>query len=89
MDLSAHHGTYTVLAAGGVVRRAGRAGKEIAVVHRPRYDDWSLPKGKLEPGESAEAGALREVEWPGAARGSRMLLHMRSTAASFLRGLRA
>jgi 8-oxo-dGTP diphosphatase len=62
VDLSAHHINDTVLAAGGVVRRAGRAGKEIAVVHRPRYDDWSLPKGKLEPGESAEAGALREVE---------------------------
>jgi 8-oxo-dGTP diphosphatase len=48
-----------VHAAGGVVVRAdGR----IAVIHRPRYDDWSLPKGKLEPEESFEAGALREVE---------------------------
>jgi 8-oxo-dGTP diphosphatase len=48
-----------VLAAGGVViRDDGR----IAVVHRPRYDDWSLPKGKLDPGESFEDGALREVE---------------------------
>jgi 8-oxo-dGTP diphosphatase len=46
-------------AAGGVVRRAdGR----IAVVHRPRYDDWSLPKGKLDPGEGWEQAALREVE---------------------------
>ena len=35
---------------------------EIAVVHRPRYDDWSLPKGKLDSGESFEDGALREVE---------------------------
>src|SRR5205085_7154411 len=52
----------TVCAAGGVVRRAGPGGDEIAVVHRPRYDDWSLPKGKLEPGETAEAAALREVE---------------------------
>ncbi len=34
----------------------------IAVVHRPRYDDWSLPKGKLEAGESFEDAALREVE---------------------------
>jgi 8-oxo-dGTP diphosphatase len=33
----------------------------VAVVHRPRYDDWSLPKGKLDPGESFEDGALREV----------------------------
>jgi ADP-ribose pyrophosphatase YjhB (NUDIX family) len=31
-------------------------------VHRPRYDDWSLPKGKLYPGETAETAALREVE---------------------------
>jgi 8-oxo-dGTP diphosphatase len=47
-----------VRAAGGVVRRSG----EIAIVHRPRYDDWSLPKGKLDPGESLEDAALREVE---------------------------
>ena len=47
-----------VQAAGGVVVRAdGR----LAVIHRPRYDDWSLPKGKLEAGESFEDGALREV----------------------------
>jgi 8-oxo-dGTP diphosphatase len=45
-------------AAGGVVLRDG----ELAVVHRPRYDDWSLPKGKLEPGETFEQAALREVE---------------------------
>jgi 8-oxo-dGTP diphosphatase len=46
-----------VKAAGGVVVRDGR----IAVVHRPRYDDWSLPKGKLDPDESFEDAALREV----------------------------
>lgn len=46
-------------AAGGlVVARDGR----IAVIHRPRYDDWSLPKGKLEPGETFEQAALREIE---------------------------
>jgi 8-oxo-dGTP diphosphatase len=45
-------------AAGGVVMRDGL----VAVVHRPRYDDWSLPKGKLDPGESFEQAALREVE---------------------------
>ncbi len=60
--MTASEQTDTVRAAGGVVRRRTDAGDEIAVVHRPRYDDWSLPKGKLEPGESAEAGALREVE---------------------------
>jgi 8-oxo-dGTP pyrophosphatase MutT (NUDIX family) len=38
------------------------AGTEILVVHRPRYDDWSLPKGKAEPGETDEETALREVE---------------------------
>ena len=47
-----------VKAAGGVVRRDDGT---IAVVHRPRYDDWSLPKGKLDPGETWEAAALREV----------------------------
>jgi 8-oxo-dGTP pyrophosphatase MutT (NUDIX family) len=35
---------------------------DIAVVHRPRYDDWSLPKGKLDEGEDFEQAALREVE---------------------------
>ncbi|MDQ1519313.1 MAG: 8-oxo-dGTP diphosphatase [Actinomycetota bacterium] len=35
---------------------------EVLVVHRPRYDDWSLPKGKLHPGESFEEAARREVE---------------------------
>jgi 8-oxo-dGTP pyrophosphatase MutT (NUDIX family) len=34
----------------------------VALVHRPEYDDWSLPKGKLDNGESFEAAALREVE---------------------------
>ena len=52
----------TVEAAGGVVtRRADDGTLEILVVHRPRYDDWSLPKGKLEPGETFETAARREV----------------------------
>ena len=51
-----------VLAAGGVPVRPRGDGVEVAVVHRPRYGDWSLPKGKLEPGEGFEAAALREVE---------------------------
>jgi 8-oxo-dGTP diphosphatase len=52
-----------VQSAGGVVWRTPAPGDhEIALVHRPRYDDWSLPKGKLEPGEEWEYAALREVE---------------------------
>jgi 8-oxo-dGTP diphosphatase len=46
-----------VRAAGGVVVRDGR----VLLVHRPKYDDWSLPKGKLDDGEAWEAAALREV----------------------------
>ena len=48
-------------AAGGVLTRLSASGPEIVVVHRSRYDDWSLPKGKLKAGESWEAAALREV----------------------------
>jgi 8-oxo-dGTP diphosphatase len=52
-----------VRAAGGLVRRLREDGvPEVLVVHRPRYDDWSFPKGKLEPGESEEDAAVREVE---------------------------
>jgi 8-oxo-dGTP diphosphatase len=52
-----------VQAAGGVVRRTGAGGRrEIAVIHRPKHFDWSFPKGKLEPGESHEQAAVREVE---------------------------
>lgn len=51
-----------VRAAGGVVRRAGPDGEEVLLVHRPRYDDWTFPKGKADPGETDEETAIREVE---------------------------
>lgn len=54
--------TGRVRAAGGVVLRAGAGGEELLVVHRPDRDDWSLPKGKVDPGEDDEACARREVE---------------------------
>lgn len=56
-------GDKTVRAAGGILLRSGEGGRpEVAVVHRPRYDDWALPKGKLDSGETDEQAALREVE---------------------------
>lgn len=50
-----------VFAAGGLLWRADDGDRRLAVVHRPRYDDWSLPKGKLEPGELLAETAVREV----------------------------
>ncbi|SPM27373.1 hydrolase, NUDIX family protein, partial [Mycobacterium terramassiliense] len=53
-----------VYAAGAVLWRPGESGNpglEVAVIHRPRYDDWSLPKGKVDPGETAPVAAVREV----------------------------
>jgi 8-oxo-dGTP diphosphatase len=51
-----------IRAAGGLLWRKGQAGYEIAIVHRPRYDDWSFPKGKLHNGETWLQAALREVK---------------------------
>ena len=52
----------TVYAAGAVLWQPGlRKGVEVAVIHRPRYDDWSLPKGKLDSGETEPVTAVREV----------------------------
>ena len=50
-----------IRAAGAVLSRRGDSGDEVAVIHRSRYDDWSLPKGKCEPGEHVLATAVREV----------------------------
>ncbi|MFE2281860.1 NUDIX hydrolase [Streptomyces sp. NPDC059454] len=60
---SATHRTLTVQAAGCVLwRRSPVTGElELCLVHRPKYDDWSWPKGKLKRGEDPLAGALREV----------------------------
>jgi 8-oxo-(d)GTP phosphatase len=51
-----------VRAAGGLLRRDGDGSVEFAVVHRHRYDDWTIPKGKLEQGESHREAALRELK---------------------------
>ena len=51
----------TIRAAGGVVWRDDSGPLRIAVIHRDRYDDWSLPKGKLNHGESRLSAAVREV----------------------------
>ena len=50
-----------IRAAGGVLWRRGPTAREVAVIHRPRYDDWSLPKGKLETDEPHLLAALREI----------------------------
>jgi 8-oxo-dGTP pyrophosphatase MutT (NUDIX family) len=53
--------TEIVQAAGGLIVRRQQATLEVVVVHRPAHEDWSFPKGKLEPGETFELAALREV----------------------------
>lgn len=50
-----------IRAAGGVAWRVGDDGVRVCLVHRPRYDDWSLPKGKLDPGEHPLVAAVREL----------------------------
>lgn len=62
MDLRTPETTF-VRAAGGIVHRSTGADHrtEFCLVHRPEYSDWSLPKGKVAPGETEEEAALREV----------------------------
>ncbi|HSJ45073.1 MAG TPA: NUDIX hydrolase [Euzebyales bacterium] len=55
-------GADRIEAAGGVLWRRDTDGLRYAIIHRPKYDDWSLPKGKLDPGETHEQAAVREVE---------------------------
>ena len=54
--------SQVIEAAGGLVWRNTPDGKQILLVHRQRYDDWTLPKGKLEDGEAWEQAAFREIE---------------------------
>lgn len=64
MPKSASPVDIPILAAGAVLWRADPSGSGaplIAVAHRPRYDDWSLPKGKVDPGETEPVTAVREV----------------------------
>jgi 8-oxo-dGTP pyrophosphatase MutT (NUDIX family) len=61
-EVEANGITPEVEAAGAVVWRIGPNDDiEVALIHRPRYDDWSFPKGKLLPGESLAEAAVREV----------------------------
>jgi 8-oxo-dGTP pyrophosphatase MutT (NUDIX family) len=70
-----------IRAAGAVLWRRNGRGLEVAVVHRPRYDDWSLPKGKIDDGETAPAAAVREV---GEETGFRVALGRRLGEARYL-----
>jgi 8-oxo-dGTP pyrophosphatase MutT (NUDIX family) len=54
--------TPQVEAAGGIVWRVVDGVVEVCLVHRPKYDDWTFPKGKLDAGETHEQAAVREVE---------------------------
>jgi 8-oxo-dGTP pyrophosphatase MutT (NUDIX family) len=51
-----------VRAAGGLLWRRHESGVEVALIHRPEYDDWSFPKGKRDEGETDEQAAVREIE---------------------------
>jgi 8-oxo-dGTP diphosphatase len=57
-----HTNDSVILAAGGLILREASTEEQVLIVHRKRYGDWSLPKGKLNEGESYETAALREVK---------------------------
>jgi 8-oxo-dGTP diphosphatase len=62
-DYDLADGKPDIAAAGGVVVERDEEGRtRVAVIHRPKYMDWSLPKGKLEKGEGWKEAALREVQ---------------------------
>lgn len=56
------HNFEVIQAAGGLLWKDDSAGKKIAIIHRARHQDWTLPKGKLNPGERWQNAALREVK---------------------------
>ena len=61
--MSKDNATPLIQAAGAVLwRKTSNSDLEIAIIHRPRYDDWSLPKGKVEPGESHISAGYREIQ---------------------------
>jgi 8-oxo-dGTP pyrophosphatase MutT (NUDIX family) len=62
MDVDSSQSDPIIYAAGGLLWRQDGERRLLAVVHRPRYNDWSLPKGKLQAGEDMESAARREVE---------------------------
>ena len=59
--MTATQAPVVVEAAGALVWRVRLGTLQVALVHRPRYDDWSWPKGKVDPGETILAAATREV----------------------------
>ena len=61
-DINNFSAKDVIFAAGGILCRHSPQGDEILLVHRKRYDDWTLPKGKLQPGETFRTAALREVK---------------------------
>jgi len=73
-------------AAGGVVWRQNPLGQQVALVHRPRYDDWTLPKGKLDTAEPAMLAAVREVREE---LGSEVVVGRRLTTVEYPIGLGA
>lgn len=60
-ETNEHPYAPVIEAAGGLLWRTTASGREIAIIHRPRYDDWTLPKGKRDPGESWQETAQREL----------------------------
>jgi len=60
-ELGEAHPEVSVWGGGGIIVRSSKHGPKVLLIHRPGYDDWSFPKGKLDSGETLEETALREV----------------------------